>query len=59
MLARSADQPFFRDQLFQRKGAAGMKFLGGDPDLGAQTQRLSVREPGRSVGIHRRGVDLR
>ena len=55
-VAVSPHDPLGRRQFGQTHGSSGVQLLGGDADLGAETELLPVGERGRRVHHDRRGV---
>ena len=55
--AVAEDDVFLRGQAVQAYGAAGVEFVGGDADLGAEPEFGAVGEGGGGVPEHGAGVD--
>src|SRR5688572_25472862 len=55
--AIASDQPFVGSHFTQSHWSACMHFLGADTNFGTKAELCTVGESGRSIGVHRRGID--
>ena len=56
-LARPTELVFVRGKRFEREGAAHVQLLRGDANFSTKPEAAAIGETGRSVCIHRSGID--
>jgi hypothetical protein len=57
-LARAANDVFVSGKFLEGHGAAGVKLIGGDADLGAETELATIGETGGGVPVNGGGIDF-